>query len=86
MGKAAKNERLKITATYFNNIAVGLFVVGFAVPYLTLYPTEQKSIQMMIAAYGWPKVWGLLYAWGTALIASIGAHYAARRLLAKIED
>ena len=36
MGKAAENERIKLRATWFNNISVGLFVAGFIVPYLAL--------------------------------------------------
>jgi hypothetical protein len=36
MGKAADNERLKLRATYLNNIAVGIFVAGGAAPYFTI--------------------------------------------------
>jgi hypothetical protein len=32
MGKAARNEILKLEATYFNNIAVAFFVGGFILP------------------------------------------------------
>jgi formate/nitrite transporter FocA (FNT family) len=85
MGKAARNERLKITATYLNNIAAGLFVAGFAIPYLAIYPTEHKSIQMMLATDA-DKLYGLLFALATAFIASMGAHLLARNLLATVED
>jgi hypothetical protein len=36
MGKAAENERLKLRATWYNNISVGLTVAGVAIPYLTV--------------------------------------------------
>lgn len=32
-GKAARNEVRKIRATFLNNIGVGMFITGFAVPY-----------------------------------------------------
>jgi hypothetical protein len=35
MGKAAENERIKLRATFLNNIAVGLAITGILVPYLT---------------------------------------------------
>jgi len=37
MGKAADNERIKLRATWYNNVSVGLFVAGVFVPYLTLF-------------------------------------------------
>jgi hypothetical protein len=33
MAKAARNERRKITATFFNGIALAFFVAGVAVPW-----------------------------------------------------
>jgi hypothetical protein len=33
MGKSARNEVRKIRATFLNNIGVGMFITGFAVPY-----------------------------------------------------
>jgi hypothetical protein len=39
MGKAAENERLKLRATFFNNIAVGAVVGGALLPYLALHQT-----------------------------------------------
>jgi len=34
MGKAAKNEKLKLRATFYNNTAVGLALGGALIPYL----------------------------------------------------
>ena len=36
MGKAAFNERLKLAATYWNNISAGLTLTGLIIPYLAL--------------------------------------------------
>jgi hypothetical protein len=36
MGKAADNEKLKLRATYYNNIAVAFLITGFVVPYLAV--------------------------------------------------
>jgi hypothetical protein len=46
MGKTANNERIKLRAGYHNNIAVGLYLGGFLIPYLAIF---QKSPQ--IAAF-----------------------------------
>jgi hypothetical protein len=34
MGKATDNERIKLRATFFNNLAVGLILAGVLIPYL----------------------------------------------------
>jgi hypothetical protein len=36
MGKAARNELLKLRATFWNNLAVGVTLAGILVPYLQL--------------------------------------------------
>jgi hypothetical protein len=36
MGKAADHERIKLRATYLNNISVGLMIAGVLVPYLAV--------------------------------------------------
>jgi len=35
MGKTADNERIKLQATYYNNISVGLYLAGCILPMLT---------------------------------------------------
>jgi hypothetical protein len=37
MGKAADNERIKLSATLRNNISVGLVIGGVAIPLLAVY-------------------------------------------------
>jgi hypothetical protein len=36
----AKTERIRLKATFFNNMAVGLGISGFLVPAVTLFSTE----------------------------------------------
>jgi hypothetical protein len=40
MGKAAKNEGIKLRATFYNNIAIGLTLGGVFVPVLLAYKVE----------------------------------------------
>jgi len=37
MGKIAENERIKLRAMFFNNIAVGAAITGFVVPFISIY-------------------------------------------------
>ena len=37
MGKAADNERIKLRATYYNNVSVGLLLAGGLIPYLAFF-------------------------------------------------
>jgi hypothetical protein len=37
LGKAARNERRKLRATFFNNLAVGVSLGGLFIPYLALF-------------------------------------------------
>jgi hypothetical protein len=49
MGKAAETEDIKLRATWFNNVSVGLLITGFLVPYLALIQ-DAHFIQDLIAA------------------------------------
>jgi hypothetical protein len=48
MGKAARNERRKITAAYFNSIAVAFFAAGVAVP---RFYVMSKTKRLLIGFY-----------------------------------
>jgi hypothetical protein len=37
IGKSASNELIKLNATFMNNLAVGLIVTGFLIPFISLY-------------------------------------------------
>jgi hypothetical protein len=36
MGKTAENERLKLRATFYNNVAAGLLIGGLLIPFLAV--------------------------------------------------
>jgi hypothetical protein len=36
MGQTAKNERIKLRASFFNSIAIGLFLTGCLLPFLAV--------------------------------------------------
>ncbi|XIA64898.1 hypothetical protein ACFIOY_40170 [Bradyrhizobium sp. TZ2] len=36
MGKAAENEKLKLRATFLNNVATSVIITGFIVPYYAI--------------------------------------------------
>ena len=40
MGKAAENERLKLRATWWNNLSIGTGVGGLLVPYINLIQND----------------------------------------------
>ena len=44
MGKAAENERIKLRATFYNNLGVGLTLVGVLYPTLNVTPAISKFI------------------------------------------
>jgi hypothetical protein len=91
-GKAGKNESLKITATFLNNVAVGIFVAGVAVPYFALFnlpPTDAGAF--------WSKVFidfsGSLFTFGRWVIPIVASaciaavlHIYAKHFVEGIED
>jgi hypothetical protein len=95
MGKAAENERIKLRATRFNNISVGLFLAGVLIPYLAFVrEVPELSYQLASIIKGTEKISeiqimkALAWAFGIAL-----AFWGARRFrreayaeIAKIQD
>jgi hypothetical protein len=47
--KTADNERIKLRATYYNNIAAGLYLGGVCIPYLALVPRSVEFQQWIDA-------------------------------------
>jgi arginine exporter protein ArgO len=91
MGKAANNEGLKIKATYYNNIAVGLFVAGAVIPYLSWFTTVAASQQNWLwpssfTESDWKKVVSTAVAMIIAISASMYLHRHALSFLKQIED
>jgi hypothetical protein len=72
MGRAAENERLKLRATFFNNIAVGIVVAGLVIPYLAIYPQLDDFTDWVTAwvRTGQANFSGKVVHWMVALIGS----------------
>jgi hypothetical protein len=43
VGQAATNEEIKFKATWLNSVSAGLFVGGFAVPYVTYMQKRMET-------------------------------------------
>ena len=75
MNKAARNEQLKITATWLNGAAIAALAVGCFAP-ITGYFTATAAIS--------PQLLTILV--GCWLVASFGLHIIARAFARRIED
>jgi hypothetical protein len=86
MGKAARNERLKLDATFLNNFSIGIVLAAIFLPLLSLYnnpfPDPSSLFAAMFSRRGIFAFWGLVSAIAVAAI----AHQAARKYIEKIED
>ena len=86
MGKTARNEVLKLTATYLNNIAVGIAIAGLIVPYFVFLqsaPTNSPPLPLYeiyrpYLRYLLPGI--------AALTLSYIIHLAAQFRLSDLED
>lgn len=75
MNKAARNERVKITANWFNGAAIAAVAVGGFAP-ITSYIASTSpgtSSTLVLLVTGWSS-------------ASFALHLAARRTLRRIEE
>jgi hypothetical protein len=75
MNKAARNERIKITATWFNGAAVAALAVGCFAP-IVAYVTSSTHVplgDLNLLVAGW-------------LALSVSLHFAARIVLRRIEE
>lgn len=75
MNKAARNERVKITANWFNGAAIAALAVGGFGPITSFIaftsPISPPTLILMVT--GW-------------VFASVALHLAARRTLRRIEE
>jgi hypothetical protein len=95
MGKAARNEQIKIRATYYNNSAVGLFIAGVLLPILAFHP-QLVALATWFSEYtnGRAEVdkktvvltLATIIAAATAFATSVIMHHHAIAELSKIED
>ncbi len=75
MNKAARNERRKLTATWFNGAAIAALAVGGFAP-ITGYATTTTTISPIV----------LLFLVGGWFLVSLTLHLVARRTLERIEE
>lgn len=68
-----RNEQTKLTATYLNNVAVALFVVGSLTPLFSMGTdaAEPSTARLIIS--------------GLCLVASVALHIVARRVLRRLQ-
>jgi hypothetical protein len=85
MGKAARNERFKIMATFYNNIAVGFIVAGVLVPSF-LFVIRVVIGSPVDHAITLERAEAVLWFLGIAILAGISFHTSARRIVSNIED
>jgi hypothetical protein len=86
MGKTADNERLKLTATFLNNIAVTAVA---AVAALSIYKLFAKTVPEIMARLENMSFLEMLdRASGVVgwLLLAIFLHFGARRILSKLQD
>ena len=83
MGKAARNERVKLDAMFLNNLAVGLVLAGIFLPLFSLFRSTPDEILPFVFS-----VTGVLAIAGAFMIfwAAYQFSQAARKEIAKIED
>jgi hypothetical protein len=93
MSKAADNERIKLRATYYNNIAAGLALAGCLIPYLALVRGIGEIFDWMrhhspgeITFVGWTGVITTVLAFFLALQGAKRFRQAANEQIGKIQD
>lgn len=80
MGKAADNERIKLKATFLNNLGVGVSVAGFFIPLAALaVRTYEKPLPWDV--YG-VSIGVFLAAW----LLAIFLHWQATRIIQNLSD
>jgi hypothetical protein len=82
MGKAAKNEKIKLRAAFYNNIAVALMGAGTLLPILALYSRFPDMTPGQMWIFLGSTGLGCL----TAFSFSLATHSKAVSILDKIED
>src|SRR5262249_20544143 len=90
MGKAARNELRKLTATYLNNTAVALIVAALAVPLIRfLAKSDQEMANWFLSLGTWEgfnrNTNDIFVALGMLLISAV-FHFFGRVALWRMED
>jgi hypothetical protein len=86
MGKAARNERLKLEATFYNNIAVGLGLAGVFLPVLSILNNPPTTFSSFITTIVSEKGIFSIVAVLAAFFSAYSFYRDARKEIDKIED
>jgi hypothetical protein len=76
LGKTARNEKLKLAASFFNSLAVSAVVAAFVVPGVAI--TEHRSPD--------PLNWHLVFVVACWCFVGLWLHVFAQRLLERLVD
>ena len=80
LGKTARNEAIKLKATFINNVGVGVFIAGLILPFLA-YTKDRTQ------APSWSKeYWLLFFVLMIAGLIALGCRVAAHKVICKLED
>jgi hypothetical protein len=80
MGKTARNEQIKLKATFYNNLAITVLASGAFIPYLAFWPKHPFD-NMDVRDIG-----STLVAIGVAFGAGCILRYKANEAIAQLED
>jgi len=78
MGKAADNERLRLRASFYNNVGVGALVGGVLLPYLAIHQISPNTVIDLQWAYKFLVPMALAFA--VAIAVRIRAEAPVRRI------
>lgn len=84
MGKAARNERHKLLATFLNNLAVASIVTGLIVPFLSVFLNSNPDGPVVEVTSTQIKVVLISVSVSAAIAALL--RYIAASAIEKIED
>jgi hypothetical protein len=89
VGKAARNEARKITASYLNSLAVALAVGGVAIPFVgAMSRTRDEVAQWVASQFTWETLFEptALSSAIFAIVLSLVFHVLARRCAERVEE
>lgn len=85
MGKAAENEKIKLRAAFYNNMAVGAVVAGALLPLVNFYQKDQTII-LFVSHTSWLEIYHYLLPMGLAFCAAGWARSRVKDILEKLQD
>jgi hypothetical protein len=90
MGKAAENERIKLRATWFNNISVGVTLTTFLIPVLSLGAFNNWVHRMLfggpLSSHEGAHLFSLVCGFGVGVFFAYLSRKTADDLIATIQD